>query len=122
MHRLLVDGVTVEHRAANGDVLGAQARIIDFDDSTRNDWPAVNQFSVVEDRRTRRADVVLFVNGLPLAVPELKNAAAEGATIRSAFRQLQSYQAEVPLPVRAQRRARGVRWRGGAGGHAHRGA
>jgi type I restriction enzyme R subunit len=56
----------------------------------------VNQFSVVENKHSRRPDVVLFVNGLPLAVLELKNAAAENATIWSAFQQLQTYQAEVP--------------------------
>ena len=76
--------------------LKAQARVIDFDDPSRNDWLAVNQFSVVEHKHSRRPDVVLFVNGLPLALLELKNAAAESATIWSAFQQLQTYQAEVP--------------------------
>ena len=97
LHRLLVDGVTVEYRDADGSIRGAQARVIDFDDSARNDWLAVNQFSVVENKHTRRPDVVLCVNGLPLAVLELKNAAAENATIWSAFQQLQTYQAEVPV-------------------------
>ncbi len=96
LHRLLVDGVTVEHRDAEGSIRGAQARVIDFDDPEGNDWLAVNQFSVVENKHSRRPDVVLCVNGLPLAVVELKNAAAENATIWSAFQQLQTYQAEVP--------------------------
>ena len=96
LHRLLVDGVTVEYRDAEGSIRGAQARVVDFDDAARNDWLAVNQFTVVEHKHTRRPDVVLFVNGLPLAVLELKNAAAESATIWSAFQQLQTYQAEVP--------------------------
>jgi type I restriction enzyme, R subunit len=96
LHRLLVDGVTVEYRDAGGNIRGAQARVIDFDDTVENDWLAVNQFSVVENKHARRLDVVLFVNGLPLAVLELKNAAAESATIWSAFQQLQTYQAEVP--------------------------
>jgi len=96
LHRLLVDGVTVEYRDADGAIRGAQARVIDFDDPAGNDWLAVNQFSVVENKHSRRPDVVLFVNGLPLAVLELKNAAAENATIWSAFQQLQTYQAEVP--------------------------
>jgi len=95
VHRLLVDGVTVEYRAANGDIRGAQARVLDFDDLDANDWLAVNQFSVAENRHTRRPDVVLFVNGLPLAVIELKNAADENATIWSAFQQLQTYKIEV---------------------------
>jgi len=97
LHRLLVDGVTVEYRDADGSIRGAQARVIDFDDPAGNDWLAVNQFSVVEQKHSRRPDVVLFVNGLPLAVLELKNAAAENATIWSAFQQLQTYQAEVPV-------------------------
>lgn len=94
-HRLLVDGVTVEYRDRDGAIRGAQARVIDFDQPASNDWLAVNQFSVAENKHTRRPDVVLFVNGLPLAVIELKNAAGD-ATIWSAFQQLQTYQAEVP--------------------------
>jgi type I restriction enzyme R subunit len=97
LHRLLVDGVTVEYRDVEGSIRGAQARVIDFDDPANNDWLAVNQFSVIEHKHSRRPDVVLFVNGLPLAVLELKNAAAENATIWSAFQQLQTYQAEVPV-------------------------
>ncbi len=96
LHRLLVDGVTVEYRDAEGAIRGAQARVIDFDDLASNDWLAVNQFTVVENKHSRRPDVVLFVNGLPLAVLELKNAASEDATIWTAFQQLQTYKAEVP--------------------------
>ncbi len=96
LHRLLVDGVTVEYRDAQGSIRGAQARVIDFGDTASNDWLAVNQFSVVENKHSRRPDVILFVNGLPLAVVELKNAVDENATIWSAFQQLQTYKAEVP--------------------------
>ena len=96
LHRLLVDGVTVEYRDAEGAIRGAQGRVIDFDDPAKNDWLAVNQFTVVENKHSRRPDVVLFVNGLPLAVLELKNAANEDATIWTAFQQLQTYKAEVP--------------------------
>ena len=96
LHRLLVDGVTVEYRDAGGEIRGAQARVIDFDCVQSNDWLAVNQFTVVENKHTRRPDIVLLVNGLPLAVVELKNAADENATIWSAFQQLQTYKAEVP--------------------------
>ena len=95
-HRMVVDGVTVEHRTDNGAIRGAQARVIDFDDPANNDWLAVNQFTVVENKRERRPDVVLFVNGLPLGVIELKNPADEDATIWSAWQQLQTYQAEIP--------------------------
>jgi len=96
LHLLLVDGVTVEYRDTDGRVRGAQARVMDFNDVQANDWLAVNQFGVVENKHTRRPDVVLFVNGLPLVVLELKNAANEDATIWTAFQQLQTYKAEIP--------------------------
>ena len=95
-HRLLVDGVTVEHRTDNGRVQGKQALVIDFDDPANNDWLAVNQFTVIENKHERRPDVVLFVNGLPLGVIELKNPADEDATIWSAWQQLQTYKVELP--------------------------
>ena len=96
LHRLLVDGVPIEYRTREGEVRGAQARVIDFEEPAANDWLAVNQFSVAENKHSRRPDVVLFVNGLPLVVLELKNAADEGATIWSALQQLQTYQVEIP--------------------------
>src|SRR5919108_5142209 len=96
IHRLLVDGVTVEYCTGDGSIRGAQARVLDFDDPNNNDWLAVNQFTVSEHHHIRRPDVVLFINGLPLALIELKNAADEDATIWSAFQQLQTYKAELP--------------------------
>ena len=96
VHRMLVDGVTVEYRRKDGSIAGAQARVIDFDAPASNDWLAVNQFTVSEGQHTRRPDVVLFVNGLAVAVIELKNPADENATVWSAFQQLQTYQAQVP--------------------------
>ncbi len=96
LHRLLVDGVTVEYRTAEGSIRGAQARVLDFDEPDNNDFLAVNQFTVTENKHNRRLDVALFVNGLPLAFIELKNAADENATIWSAFQQLQTYKAELP--------------------------
>ena len=95
-HRMAVEGVTVEYVGTDGRVRGAQVRVIDFDDPDGNDWLAVNQFTVVENRRQRRPDVVLFVNGLPLAVIELKNPADGNATIHTAWRQLRTYRAELP--------------------------
>ena len=95
-HRLLVDGVTVEYRTGNGAVRGAQAQAIDFDNPADNDWLAVNQFTVVENKHERRPDVVLFVNGLPLGVIEFKNPADKDATIWTAWQQLQTYKAELP--------------------------
>jgi type I restriction enzyme R subunit len=97
VHRMLVDGVTVEYRRKDGSIAGAQAKVIDFDKTESNDWLAVNQFTVAEGQHTRRPDVVLFVNGLPLAVIELKNPADENATIWSAWQQFQTYQTQIPL-------------------------
>ena len=96
VHRMLVDGVAVEYRAADGAIRGAQARVIDFDEPDANTWSAINQFTVTENGNTRRPDIVVFVNGLPLAVIELKNPADENATVWSAFHQLQTYKAEMP--------------------------
>ena len=95
-HRMIVDGVTVEYRTDEGVVRGAQASVIDFDDPAGNDWLAVNQLTVVENKHERRPDIVLFVNGLPLGVIELKNPADEDATIWTAWRQLQTYKVELP--------------------------
>ena len=97
LHRMLVAGVTVEHVDSDGRIRGAQVRVLDFSEPARNDWLAVNQFTVVENKHERRPDIVLFVNGLPLGVIELKNPADENATIWSAFHQLQTYKAEIPL-------------------------
>ena len=95
-HRMLVNGVEIEYREAGGAVRGDLVRVIDFDEPVGNDWLAVNQFRVTEDRNTRRPDVVLFVNGLPLGVIELKNPADEDATIWTAWQQLQTYKSELP--------------------------
>jgi len=95
-HRMLTEGVTIEHRRDDGSIAGVQVRLINFDEPDNNDWLAVNQFTVVEGQHERRADVVIFVNGLPLAVIELKNPADEQATIWSAFNQLQTYKNEIP--------------------------
>jgi type I restriction enzyme, R subunit len=95
-HRMLVDGVNVEYRTRSGSIRGAQALAVNFDEPENNDFLAVNQFTVAENKRTRRLDVVLFVNGLPLTVIELKNPADEEATVWTAWRQLQTYKAELP--------------------------
>ena len=94
-HRMLVDGVTVEYRKSGGQVRGDQVRVIDFDDFSNNDWLAVNQFAVTENKYSRRPDVVLFVNGLSLGIMELKNPTDEDATLDSAWRQLQTYKSEL---------------------------
>ncbi|GDY11053.1 DEAD/DEAH box helicase [Planctomycetia bacterium] len=95
-HWMLCDGVEVEYRRADGSIAGDLVRLIDFDDPANNDWLAVNQFTVIEGQHNRRPDIVVFVNGLPLGVLELKNAANEGATIWNAFHQLQTYKQQIP--------------------------
>ncbi len=95
-HRMLVNGVTVEYRHSDGDIRGVQAKIIDFDDPDANDFLAVNQFTVSESGIERRPDIVLFVNGLPLGIIELKNTADEKADIWRAFAQLQTYRKQLP--------------------------
>ncbi len=99
-HSLLRDGVDVEYRLADGSSKGDKVWLFDFEKPERNDWLAVNQFTVVEkigtNQHDRRPDVVVFVNGIPLAVVELKNAADEDADIWTAYKQLQTYKAEIP--------------------------
>ncbi|MDE0341829.1 MAG: type I restriction endonuclease subunit R [Deltaproteobacteria bacterium] len=96
LHRYLVEGVPVEVAREDGSIGGDAARLIDFDDIEANDWLAANQFTVIEHERNRRTDVVLFVNGLPLAVIEVKNPGDENATLEGAFSQLQTYKDEIP--------------------------
>ena len=96
LHRFLVEGVPVETFRPDGSIGGELARIIDFDNPDDNDWLAVNQFTVIENKANRRPDVVVFVNGLPLGVIELKNPGDENATIDGAFNQLQTYKAQIP--------------------------
>ncbi len=94
-HKLLTDGVDVEYRRDDGTIAGDKVWLIDFGHPERNDWLAVNQFTVVEDRRNRRPDVVIFVNGLPLGVIELKNPADENATIKGTFNQFRIYKKDI---------------------------
>lgn len=106
-HRLLVEGVDVEFRQADphpgplpkgegyGEIVHDKVWLIDFAHPEVNEFLAVNQFTVEEGHFNRRADVVVFINGIPLAVLELKNIADAQATIRKAFDQLQTYQAQI---------------------------
>ena len=95
LHRYMIEGVPVEIRRADGSISGEQARLIDFDDPDANDWLAVNQYTVIENKANRRPDVVIFVNGLPLGVVELKNPGDENATLDGAFNQLQTYKSQI---------------------------
>lgn len=94
-HRQLRDGVRVEFQA-DGETKGDFVRLIDFENVEANDFLAVNQFSIKGTRSTKRPDLIIFINGLPIAVIELKNPADEKTTIVDAFRQLQTYKAEIP--------------------------
>ena len=91
-----MEGVDVEYFGEDGVIRGEQARLIDFDDPEANDWLAVNQFTVIENKANRRADIVVFLNGLPLTVIELKNPGDENATLDGAFNQLQTYKSQIP--------------------------
>lgn len=95
-HKMLTEGVDVEYRTGDGRIVGDKVRLTDFDNPEQNDWLAVNQFTVTEGQQNRRPDVVVFVNGLPLAVIELKNPADEDATIKAAYNQLQTYKQDIP--------------------------
>jgi type I restriction enzyme, R subunit len=93
--RFLTDGVNVEYRT-DDRIVYDHVQLFDFDDLDNNDWLAVNQFTVFENKNNRRPDVVIFLNGLPLAVFELKNLADENAGIKDAFNQFQTYKQEIP--------------------------
>jgi type I restriction enzyme R subunit len=94
-HRLLVGGVPVQYQR-DGETRGDFVRLVDWADPSRNDWLAVNQFSITGPQHTRRPDMVLFVNGLPLVVIELKNPADPNADVWKAFQQIQTYKTQIP--------------------------
>ncbi|HDP25487.1 MAG TPA: type I restriction endonuclease subunit R [Deltaproteobacteria bacterium] len=97
-HRLLTDGVDVEVPSLDGYGGSRHLKVwlLDLEEIDNNDWLALNQYTVIEDNKNRRADVVVFVNGLPLSILELKNPGAENATIKHAFNQLQTYKKDIP--------------------------
>ncbi|MDD3182958.1 MAG: type I restriction endonuclease subunit R [Alphaproteobacteria bacterium] len=95
LHKLMVDGVAVQYMQADGTIKNDIAWIIDWANQ-KNDWLAVNQFTIIEERNNRRPDILLFVNGLPLGIIELKNAGDENATVDGAFRQTQAYKQLIP--------------------------
>ncbi len=94
-HRYLTKGVPVEIRV-NDAIRGELVYIADFENYEQNEFLAVNQFTIIENNQNKRPDIMLFVNGLPLVVIELKNATDENATIRSAYNQLQTYKQAIP--------------------------
>lgn len=94
-HKMLIDGVNVQYRD-NNEVRGGIVQICDFENVENNEFLAVNQFTIIEKDNNRRPDVILFVNGMPLVIFELKNAADENATIRKAYDQINSYKETIP--------------------------
>ena len=94
-HQLLVTGVPVQYNK-DGDTRGDFIRLIDWTDASKNEWLAVNQFSIKGPHHTRRPDIILFVNGLPLVLLELKNPADEAADIWKAYDQIQTYKEQIP--------------------------
>jgi len=94
-HKMLTEGITVEVQK-DGVTRGEIVKIIDFDDVTNNDFIVSNQFTIIENGINKRPDLILFVNGLPLVVVELKNPVDENATIGSAYKQIQTYKSVIP--------------------------
>ncbi|HPR86293.1 MAG TPA: type I restriction endonuclease subunit R, partial [Prolixibacteraceae bacterium] len=94
-HRLLTEGIPVS-KQVDGDDRGDRVWLIDFENPYNNDFVVANQFTVIENNNNKRPDIILFVNGIPLVVIELKNAADENATIYSAFKQIETYKSSIP--------------------------
>lgn len=96
IHKLITEGVDVEYYADDGTLTSGKVTLVDFEQPENNDWLAVSQFVVISGQYNRRPDIVLFVNGLPLTVIELKNPGSDNATLSGAFNQLQTYKNQIP--------------------------
>ncbi len=94
-HRMLTEGVTVTYQKDGGE-RGDLVWLVDFENVENNEFHVVNQFTIIENHNNKRPDVILFVNGLPLVVIELKNPVDENATVKSAYKQLQTYKSTIP--------------------------
>ncbi len=94
-HRMLTEGINVSYEK-DGNTRGDLVWLVDFNNARNNEFLAVNQFTVIEENNNKRPDLILFINGLPLVVIELKNPRDENATIKSAFKQLETYKATIP--------------------------
>ena len=93
--KMLVDGVPVEYRK-NGDIKGDYVHVVDFENPLNNEFLVVNQYTIVQNNNNKRTDVLLFINGIPLVIFELKSPTDENATCYKAFEQLQAYKATIP--------------------------
>ncbi|MBJ2119403.1 type I restriction endonuclease subunit R [Arthrobacter sp. MSA 4-2] len=96
LHKLITEGVPVEHRGEDGLLRTSRLWLVDFESPGNNDWVVVSQFTIVENGKRRRPDVLVMVNGMPLALLELKNLTAEQATLKSAWNQVQTYRHDIP--------------------------
>jgi type I restriction enzyme, R subunit len=94
-HQLVVEGISVAYER-DGETAYDLVKLIDFENPSNNDWAAINQFTVIEDHSNRRPDILVFINGLPLGIIELKNIGDENATVRGAYNQIQTYKKDVP--------------------------
>lgn len=101
IHRILIEGADVEYYVEDGILTAGKVSLIDFETPSNNDWLAVQQFTVIDGQMKRRPDVVIFVNGMPLSVIELKAPGGENATLTSAFNQLQTYKVQIPALFRS---------------------
>ncbi|MEY8703085.1 type I restriction endonuclease subunit R, partial [Francisella philomiragia] len=95
IHQYITQGIKVEY-TKDGATRGEIVKLIDFDNPSNNDFTVMNQFTIIENDNNKRPDLIIFVNGLPLVVIELKNATDENATIKSAFDQIRTYKATIP--------------------------
>lgn len=95
-HKYLIEGVPLEYRDSKGKIVYDLVKLIDFKNYHINSFKAVNQFAIIEEGKHRRPDIIVFVNGLPLAIFELKNSSYESADLNSAFKQIQTYKQEIP--------------------------
>lgn len=95
-HRMLTEGIDVKFGIGDGKAKTDKVWLVDFSNPTNNEFLAINQFTVIENHNNKRPDIVLFVNGLPLVVIEIKNAIDENADTKAAFNQLQTYKQLIP--------------------------
>lgn len=99
-HRLVTNGVNIQYKRADGSIKNELVWLFDFDNPDNNEFLAINQFTIIEEHNNRRPDIILFVNGLPLVLIELKNPADENATVWSAYNQLDTYKHLIPSVCR----------------------
>ena len=94
-HEYLTEGIPLEYRAKNGKITSDNIKLIDYQNPNNNKFSAINQFTIIENNKNRRPDIIIFINGLPITVIELKNSASESANLESAYKQLQTYKDQI---------------------------